>query len=270
MANIQSSIYAGLVMHHRLIPKQHRFAYRVFSLCLDLDELELLDSGLSYFSVNRFGLFSFYEKDHGRGGAALREEINDLLINRGYQSATARIELLCYPRILGYTFNPLSVYFCYNSDNHLEVILYEVSNTFNQRHSYLLSAQQDENGIVRHNCHKLMYVSPFMPLDTAYSFRILPPQDSVAVCIQQSQKEKDTETTILNATFTGQRRSLNDKNLIRLFFSHPMMTLKVITAIHWEALQLWLKGVRLQPREKGKRYSISWSDQNGVSHNENL
>ena len=139
MAELNSAVFAGVVMHHRFIPKRHRFIYRVFSFCLDLDELPQLNKRFRFFAINRFNLFSFHEKDHGRGDGQLRQEITDLLTSRGYATATARIELLCYPRILGYTFNPLSVYFCYNQDNGLEVILYEVSNTFGQRHSYLLA-----------------------------------------------------------------------------------------------------------------------------------
>ncbi|MBN0987515.1 DUF1365 domain-containing protein [Amphritea pacifica] len=270
MVKLNSSVFAGVVMHHRFTPKRHRFIYRVFSLCIDLDELTLLSNTLRWFSINRFGLLAFHEKDHGRGEGRLRQEITGLLSSRGYASATHRIELLCYPRILGYTFNPLSVYFCYNPDNELEVILYEVSNTFGQRHSYLLVNDKPDEKIVRHSCHKLMYVSPFMPMDTAYSFRILPPRERVSVCIQQSSRDGTQITPILNATFTGQRQEINDINLLRLFISHPLMTLKVMGAIHWEALRLWLKGLKLQPRNTTKSYSISWSDRNGETHYENL
>jgi len=270
MAELNSAVFAGVVMHHRFIPKRHRFIYRVFSFCLDLDELPQLNKRFRFFAINRFNLFSFHEKDHGRGDGQLRQEITELLTSRGYATATARIELLCYPRILGYTFNPLSVYFCYNQDNGLELILYEVSNTFGQRHSYLLVNDKPEQKIVRHNCHKLMYVSPFMPMDTAYSFRIRPPRENVSVCIHQSSQDDGDVTPILNATFTGRRQTLSDNNLLRLFISHPLMTFKVMGAIHWEALRLWLKGFKLVPRNTSKSYSISWSDRNGETHYENL
>ncbi|WP_428033795.1 DUF1365 domain-containing protein [Amphritea sp.] len=270
MAKLNSSVFAGVVMHHRFTPKRHRFIYRVFSLCVDLDELPQLNRSCRFFAINRFNLFSFHEKDYGRGEGLLRQEITELLSSRGYASATNRIELLCYPRILGYTFNPLSVYFCYNPDNEVEVILYEVSNTFGQRHSYLLVNDKPNAKIVRHSCHKLMYVSPFMPMDTAYSFRILPPRESVSVCIHQSSQRGTDIKPILNATFTGQRQEINDKNLLRLFFSHPLMTFKVMGAIHWEALRLWLKGLKLVPRHTSKSFSISWSDRNGETHYENL
>lgn len=264
---INSAIYQGQVMHHRFAPKRHRFIYRVFSVCLDLDELPLLNR-LKLFAINRWGLFSFHEKDHGTGQGQLRREITDLLTQRGYGSATASIRLLCYPRILGYTFNPLSVYFCYNGADQLEVILYEVSNTFGQRHSYLLPASDSRDPVVRHHCNKLMYVSPFMPMDTAYGFRIHPPQERVSVCIRQSKR--DSQKAILHATFSGNRRLLTDTNLARLFISHPLMTLKVVAAIHWEALRLWCKGLRLQPRQTSRSCSISWSDTKGEHHYENL
>ena len=266
MGELTSSLYKGVVMHHRFTPKRHRFVYRVFSICLNLDELETIQQSSRLFSVNRFNLFSFHEKDHGTGSGALRDQITQLLNERGCQSATAHIKLLCYPRILGYTFNPLSVYFCYNADGLLEVILYEVSNTFGQRHTYLLPANLDETGHVRHKCDKQMYVSPFMPMDTGYSFRIQPPGDRVAVNIRQT--DRIGGKAILHATFGGKRSELSDKGLLKAFLTYPLMTLKVITAIHWEALRLWRKKVKIQPRAEGNKYSISWQDENGEFHHE--
>lgn len=264
---LKSAVYQGHVMHHRFTPRRHRFIYRVFSACLDLDELPQLDQ-LKLFAVNRWGLFSFHEKDHGTGQGLLRDEITQLLTDRGYASATASIRLLCYPRILGYTFNPLSVYFCYNQHDEPEVILYEVSNTFGQRHSYLLPASIQDDPVIRHQCDKLMYVSPFMPMDTAYGFRIRPPAEQVSVCIRQS--DRSTEQAVLHATFSGKKQSLSDRQLIKLFITHPLMTLKVMAAIHWEALRLWQKGLRLQPRNTRQTCSISWFDTKGEHHYENL
>lgn len=267
MTDLSSSLYEGIVTHHRFMPKQHHFAYRVFSLCLNLDELDLLHRQRRLFSVNRFNLFSFHERDHGRGAGALRTQINTLLVDRGYRSATANIRLLCYPRILGYTFNPLSVYFCYNQNSELEVILYEVSNTFGQRHTYLLTAAQDRAGYVHQQCDKQMYVSPFMPMNTDYRFHILPPEQQVSVSIQQ--RERDLGKDVLHASFGGKRIPMDDSDLLKAFLKYPLMTLKVITAIHWEALCLWRKKVKLQPRTPSEKYSISWQDKHGVFHHEN-
>lgn len=271
---LQSAIYRGHVMHHRTQPTRHRFVYRVFALCLDLDELTRLDNQLRWFSLNRFNLFSFHETDHGAGKPGLKQHIGKLLEARGYPEATAHIKLLCYPRILGYVFNPLSVYFCYDRQHRLQVILYEVSNTFGQRHSYLLPIDQhDPSTWVRQQSDKQMYVSPFMPMATRYRFRILPPNDQrIALCIQQDQCENTaTEAHRLFATFTGHHQPIDRHSLLSLFFHYPLMTLKVMGGINWEALQLWLKGLKLQVRHNQKTASgISWQDKNGVIHHERL
>ncbi|WP_261842695.1 DUF1365 domain-containing protein [Aliamphritea ceti] len=261
---LQSGIYVGKVMHQRLQPKQHGFMYRTFSLCVDLDELSMLNK-LRLLSINRFNLLAFYERDHGANSQGLRQHISDLLSKRGYKHASARIKLLCYPRILGYVFNPLSVYFCYDKDDQLQVILYEVTNTFKQRHTYLIPA--DNTSRLEHSCNKQMYVSPFMPLDTRYSFTIQPPAKAVSIGIRQYDQHQQL---LFKATFAGQHTSITDTALFRLFISHPLMTLKVMIGIHWEAFQLWRKKLQLQPREKGHRNSISWYDKNGDFHNESL
>lgn len=270
MVSMESAIFTGTVMHHRFRPKKHRFTYQVFSCCFDLDELPWLDS-FKLLSVNRFNLFSFHEKDHGAGNRNLAGHIRRLLHKRGFANATHRIKLLCYPRILGYSFNPLSVYFCYDNEERLQVILYEVSNTFGSRHTYLLPTE-NQTEIVRHGCEKLMYVSPFMPMETAYSFRIQPPSDKIAVCIRQSDKSTQPLATspLLHATFTGNKILLNDLSLWKMFFRYPLMTLKVMGGIHWEALKLWRKKLSIQPRKKEKTFTISWQDQSGELRYENL
>lgn len=264
MASLRSCFYTGHVVHSRVSPARHRFRYRTFSLCIDLDELSTLNQ-IRGFSVNRFNLLSFYEKDHGLGQGKLREYINRLLTERGHAHATHRIELLCYPRILGYVFNPLSVYFCYDQQQTLQLVVYEVSNTFGQRHSYLLTVKDCEN--VLQSCDKKMYVSPFMPIDCRYHFHIKPPQKAVTIAIRQYQADQQP---LFSAAFTGQQQPFTSRNLHRLFISHPLMTLKVIAAIHWEALQLWRKRVALQPRNAHPAHSISWQDERGECHYESL
>lgn len=267
MAELKSCIYEGEVVHQRFHPKKHRFSYRVFSLCLDLDELNTLDE-VPFFSVNRFNLFSFREEDHGDGSGALAEQIRKLLQQRGFQSASSRIELLCYPRVLGYVFNPLSVYFCYNADEQLEVILYEVSNTFGSRHIYLIE-NHSSSGLIKQSCNKSMYVSPFMPMDTRYHFHILPPEEQVCVAINQTELSA-TDKPIFHAAFSGKKKTLQRSSLAQLFCKYPLMTLKVIVAIHWEAFRLWRKKLRIQPRNKEVTQTISWYSPNGDLQSEKL
>ena len=270
MDKLNSCLYQGQVTHQRFRPAKNKFIYRVFSLCIDLDELPRLND-LRFLSINGFNLFSFHENDHGAGRGQLNNYIKQLLLKRGYSSATHQIKLLCYPRILGYTFNPLSVYFCYNSDKKLEVILYEVNNTFGSRHTYLLESKTDSQS-VEHGCEKLMYVSPFMPMDTDYQFKIIPPNDKVAVSIRQTERgfSERSNDPILHAAFTGTRTELHPNKLLSVFFHYPLMTLKVIGAIHWEALKLWRKKLSIQPKEDNVSHTVSWQDKKGVSHYEHL
>lgn len=237
---LQSAIYFGTVVHARHRPKQHRLRYSVFSLLLDLDELETLSSRLKLFGHNRRALFSFYDKDHGTGEEkALRSWVENHLGEAGIAAHPARIRVLCYPRIFGYVFNPLTVYFCEDADGQLIALLYEVCNTFNERHTYIIPAETSAGGAIRHACAKAMYVSPFVPMDCTYEFDILPPQSKVKVAIN----ERDQEGDLLFASFVGSRSDLTDRVLARAFITYPLMTMKVMAGIHWEALRLWLKGV---------------------------
>ncbi|WP_051560048.1 DUF1365 domain-containing protein [Marinobacterium jannaschii] len=248
MAQFLSRIYTGSVMHHRYRPRQHRFIYRVFSLCVDIDELPQLHQRLRLFGHNRRNLFAFYDRDYGNGQeGGLRDHAETLLRKNGLQQFSQRIELLCYPRILGYVFNPLSVWFCYDQQNRPGAIIYEVSNTFGERHSYVLPAElteTEDNPPLRQRCDKAMYVSPFIGMQCDYSFQIRPPAEQVAIRIHQSEHNQP----LLLASFSGTQQPLSDRQLIRLFLRYPLMTLKVIAAIHWEALRLWLKKTPLQPR----------------------
>lgn len=262
-AGLNSSAYCGKVMHHRFRPRSHRFVYSVFSLLIDLDELPELGRRLRGFSVNRFNLLSFHEKDQGARQGQLKSEIQQLLQRRGYGEAGAQIKLLCYPRILGYVFNPLSVYFCYDSEQRLRVLIYEVSNTFGERHSYLIEVEQ-ANRTIRQQCRKSMYVSPFTSLVSDYNFRIQPPGTRVAVCISLHEAQQ----RVLHATFTGEAEPLGRWSALRLFFRYPLMTFKVMAAIHWEALRLWSKRVPVFRHQDSYRYSVSWQDKQGVRHHD--
>ena len=241
---LNSALYLGSVAHRRLRPRSHRLRYRVFALLIDIDELPILSRSLAFFSVGRFNLFSFFPQDHlfGKKGG-LREEVEEILRDSGLGTDGGSIRLLAMPRILGYGFNPLSIFFCYRKDGALHAILYEVHNTFGQRHCYLFPINGNSQTL-SHICSKQFYVSPFMPMDMAYAFRIRPPDDTFTISISVS----DDEGTMLVATQQLTRQPLDDRALIRVFLTHPLLTLKVIAGIHYEALLIWMKGIGLHLR----------------------
>jgi hypothetical protein len=242
-----AALYLGEVMHARLKPIGHRFSYRVMSLLIDLDRLEEAGRQSALFAVNRAALYSFHEADHGeRDGASLRAYAGRRAAELGIDLAGGKVLLLCYPRLLGYTFNPLSVYFCHRADGRLALIIYEVRNTFGDIHAYVLPVQPGELTAagLRQAQDKLFYVSPFVEMAMRYHFRLTPPGEQVKLRIL----ETDREGPLLAATFSGRRAALTTSALLRTLVALPLVTFKVVAAIHWQALRLWLKGARLQPR----------------------
>lgn len=236
-----ASLYPGQVMHQRLKPFGHRFSYRVFSLLIDLDRLEEAGRQSPLFSVERANLVSFRQRDHGpRDGSSLRQHVDRLLCEAGLRAPAARVLLLCYPRVFGYVFNPLSVYFAYDSADRLQALIYEVRNTFGDLHTYVAPVGCAEIGPegVRQERAKAFYVSPFIDMNQTYRFRVLPPGDAVRVRILES----DPQGPLLSASFAGIRREASTGQFLGLSLKIPFLTLKIIAGIHWEALKLWLKG----------------------------
>ena len=231
-------LYVGDVMHQRMKPFGHRFRYRVFSLSIDLDRLDEAGRLSALFSVNRGKLVSFHEKDHAEG-RSLRSYADSLLADACIERP-ARILLVCYPRILGYVFNPLSVYYAYDSRDVLIALIYEVRNTFGERHSYVCPVEHGEisESGVRQTCDKLFYVSPFIGKPMRYHFRMLPPGREIRWRIL----ETDAEGPLLAATFSGRQKPLTGWTLGYLLAAIPFLTVKIMAGIHWEALKLWLKG----------------------------
>jgi DUF1365 family protein len=241
-----SCLYFGRVAHARLKPFTHRFAYRVFSVFVDLDELAELDRRLRLFSHNRWNLFSLRDRDFGpRDGRPLKPWIAEQLATAGLDPR-GRVRLLCFPRLLGYAFNPLSVWFCYDSADRLQAVLYDVSNTFRQSHGYLIAVQPDHTPgrAISQQCAKRFYVSPFMDMETMYRFRLAEPGARLALRIDQ----EGADGRRFVATHSARRAPLSDKVLLRACLAYPLLTLKVIAGIHWEALHLWRKGARVRPR----------------------
>ncbi len=249
-----SSIYDGKVIHHRFKPKEHYFKYNVFSLFLDLDEIELIEKKIIFFSYNKFNLVSFFEKDHGpRNGGSLKSWVKENLKNIGIDKEDIKIKLLCYPRIFGYVFNPLSIFYIYDKNDNLISILYEVKNTFGEQHTYIFKIDKPEDKIENY-CSKKFYVSPFIEMESNYHFKISKPGNKLSVVINQS----DSEGKLLYASQNGIKKEFSNKNLIFSYLSHPLMTFKIISAIHFEALKLWLKGIKLVKKKIKNKNNITF------------
>ncbi len=268
MTERRSCLYVGTVTHRRHRPRRHDLGYGVYALYLDLDELPGLECRL--FGHNRFGLLSLLDRDHGDGrGGDLKAWALAQLARAGIGTDGVRVGLLCYPRVLGYVFNPLSVYYFEDQAGRILAVLYEVNNTFGQRHGYLipLAAPVAGDGAVEQHCAKSFYVSPFIAVSGQYRFRWRRPGERYALAIEQG----DEDGPLLSAAFAARRLPLDDRHVLSVFLRHPLVTLKVIGAIHWEALKLWSKGIGLQPRPEPpiEPVSIHWPaaiDPDGKSH----
>jgi len=231
-------------MHRRLRPRAHRLHYRVFWLLLDLAEIDELDRSLRWFSRNRFNLLSFHDRDHGDGsGAALRPQIEAFLGRAGIDIGKGAVRLLTMPRVLGYVFNPISLYYCHQVDGRLKAMVYEVTSTFGVRHAYVIPVAEEDQaaGLIRQGAAKALYVSPFMGMEMDYVFRGHAP----GLRLDMTIDGVDAEGLLITAAMSGERRPLDDRGLWSTVLALPLMTVKVVAAIHWEALKLWLKGVRL-------------------------
>lgn len=253
--SMDACLYTGRVMHRRLRPKRYRFAYRVFSLLLDIDRLDSVASRLRLFSIGRFNLLSFYPRDHGpRDGSSLRTWAESLLAARRIDLAGGRIRLLCFPRVLGYVFNPLSVWYCEHADGQLRAIICEVRNTFGEKHQYVLDNRGHPLDLAQTwEAEKCFHVSPFLPLGLHYQFHFTAPGQRLRLLIDEYAGTQQ----VLVATLQGRRRPLNDRTLLRESLAVPFLTLKIITLIHWQALKLWLRGFRFHGKPPAPDHEAS-------------
>jgi uncharacterized protein len=244
MTTTSSALYAGKVRHTRMVPFSHTFTYRVFYGLFDIDHLDDLDRDLRWFSVGRFNVFGFEPSVHGPAdGRPLRRWVETCLGDAGVDLCGGKIYLLAFPRVLGYVFNPISIWYCYDDAGLLAAVIHEVRNTFGDRHNYVVPI--GENGL-RHSLGKRLHVSPFNGMEQTYRFTISPPGEQITLSIDQY----DANGRLLRAGMALSRIPFTDRNILRLFWTHPLLTLKVISAIHWEALKLKLKGATFHHRPR--------------------
>ncbi|WP_022948188.1 DUF1365 domain-containing protein [Methylohalobius crimeensis] len=238
-----ASLYYCSIMHARRFPVRYRFRYRLFSLLLDLDALPQYDRKLKLFGYNRPAPVAFYDRDHGpRDGRPLRPWIDQVLEDAGIGLAGGEVSLLTLPRLWGYVFNPLSLWYCRHRDGSLRAVLAEVHNTFGEWHGYLLHEQgRPIQWPLCSKAAKCFHVSPFIGMEAVYHFRLSEPTERLQVSIQEYQEDR----LMLIATQSGRREALTDRALLRALCRFPLATFKVILMIHWQALKLWLQKIPL-------------------------
>jgi uncharacterized protein len=251
MSDQKSCLYLGEVVHRRVTPVKHSLRYKVYDLFVDLDDLSLLNSRFKFLSFNRFNLFSVYDRHFGQG-TSIRDYAWSVVAKSSQAHTVKRIFMLCYPAVLGRVFNPLTTYYCFDAGGKLCLMIYEVSNTFGERHSYVMPV---EDGLQQNHAKKF-YVSPFNKVEGEYDFAVQVPGDTLSLGISL----RAHGTPIMQAWFKGERRELDDWTLLKSFFSLPLQPLKVVAGIHWEALKLWVKGLRLVARPAQIEPNISFSD----------
>lgn len=239
------SCYRSHVAHVGVRPLPHRFSYAVPLICVDIDRLDDAGKLPPIFSVGAFNLMSFKPSDHGaRGARPLREHVEALVRNGGVTSGLERIELVCMPRVLGSAFNPLSVFYCWSPAG-LAAVVYEVRNTFGERHSYVMRVEAGGGGsLAPHECDKLFYVSPFMDMALRYRFLATAPGETLNLKII----ERDAEGVVLTALLSAHRIEPRALKLVKLASQQLLGGMRILGAIHYQALRLWLKGHHVRPR----------------------
>ena len=242
-------------MHERFLPRSHRFVYRIFLFAIDLDELDTLHRSLRLFSFNRANLYSFRERDflptnepvfNGRAGplgppqkGGLKQRLVAYLATRGVDLTGGRVLLVTLPRVLGYLFNPVSFYFCYDRTGAPVAALAEVTNTFKEMKPYFLGPETHDRFAFSHRVPKNFYVSPYSDVDLAFDFTLRPPGERFSVQIDDYAGPTRTLTSLLSGT----REPLTDARLAWYTLKYPFITLRIISLIHWHALRLWLKNI---------------------------
>jgi DUF1365 family protein len=238
---VSSALYAGHLAHARAAPVRHSFRYPIYMLLVDLDELPALDARLRCFGHNRANLVSLRDRDY-LGGGALKPSLMRFLDENGVSIPGLRVYALTHARVLGYVFNPVTFFYCYDFCNNLVCVIAEVNNTFGDTHRYLLD---ERNRIAsprgQSYAHdKLLHVSPFIGMGARYRFHF--PTAPLADDLEVRMDVEVERAPLFVARFVGRRRPLDDAGLIAMLLRYPLMTLQVIGLIHLEALKLYLKG----------------------------
>lgn len=239
MSDAPAALYRATVMHRRHVAPFYRFVYRVFYLLVDIDRLDETAAGLRGFSHNRFNLLALHDRDHGDGQGGLRVWAERVLREHGVELAGGRIRLLAFPRVLGRVFNPISLWYCEHADGSLRAVIAEVRNTFGEKHSYVLasSGRPLAYGEMPEK-EKCFHVSPFFDVAGRYRFDLSEPGARLRVAIQL----KDSAAPRLDATINAERRALTDAAIVRQVLALPGLAAKIVVAIHWQALKIWLRG----------------------------
>lgn len=241
---IETGIYTGSVRHTRVKPHRLALHHRCFWLALDIDTIDDVTRSQPLLSHNRFNILSLYDSDHGDpGDGSLRQKVEGLLTGAGFEKTPERIVLFCMPRVLGYGFNPISLFICHDQAGQAFAIIYDVHNTFNQRHCYIAPVGKGTQH-TEQSADKTFYVSPFMDMDLTYAFEVHATPEQFLLSITA----RDTKEAVLFTSLNGNRHDLTGSSLARTWLRHPLMTFKVIGAIHFHAVRLWSKGIKLRAR----------------------
>jgi DUF1365 family protein len=240
-----ATLYAGRVAHIRHMPFRHRFDYRIWMLCADLDRLDEIAAGSRIFAHNQAGLISIRDRDHGfRDGRTLRGYVEAALTRENLQEFGVKIQFVTMPRLLGYAFNPISFYFCHDGAGRLGAVLHQVKNTFGDQIGYLMPVHG--GGMIRQTAPKRMHVSPFFDMQGGYRFALTAPGEKLTVSIQYGTAGQKRMT----ATMSLHARPFTDASVLRLLAQMPFVPMKVMGAIHWQALKLFLRGAKFQSAPK--------------------
>lgn len=267
----EACLYIGTVFHKRYVPKVHKLKYNVFMLFSDLDNLKEISDKHRYFSLNKFNLISLYETDYGNPDTScegnLKQRILNILENNSIDpSKVTAVKLLTYPRVLGFVFNPISVFYCYTNNNLPYAVIYEVRNTFSERHNYIFSIPPGGAFETVHVTEKKFHVSPFFDRLGDYTFAIQEPNEKVSVVIDY----KKQSAMQLKACFSGKKIMISDRVLMILSLKIPFMTFKIIFAILYEALILKLKGLKVFKHPENHVYQSSSAQVKSVGANHKI